>query len=73
MASPSVLRSESVGLQRFGLGFGLGQTPDIRTSARERLLAEIERRSAEYDAGNSQPIHWEQVRAESRGRAGLQD
>ncbi|HEV2554549.1 MAG TPA: DUF1800 family protein [Bosea sp. (in: a-proteobacteria)] len=44
MASPSVLRSESVGLQRFGLGFGLGQAPEIRGTARERLLAEIERR-----------------------------
>lgn len=51
MASPSVLRSESVGLQRFGLGFGLGQTPDIRTSARERLLAEIERRTLPQPTG----------------------
>ncbi len=45
MASPSVLRSESVGLQRFGLGFGLGQTPEIRGTVRERLLAEIARRT----------------------------
>jgi putative addiction module component (TIGR02574 family) len=35
--------------------------------------AEIHRRSAEYDAGNSQPIPWEQVRADARRRAGLQD
>jgi putative addiction module component (TIGR02574 family) len=35
--------------------------------------AEIQRRSAEYDAGNSQPIPWEQVRADARRRAGLQN
>ena len=34
MASPSDMRSESVGLQRFGLGFGLGQSPSIRAGAR---------------------------------------
>lgn len=43
MASPTELRSESLGLQRFGLGFGLGQEAAIRASARERLLAEIDR------------------------------
>ncbi len=51
MASPSVLRSESVGLQRFGLGFGLGQTPEIRGTARERLLAEIARRTLPQPSG----------------------
>ncbi|MCZ8043297.1 MAG: DUF1800 family protein [Beijerinckiaceae bacterium] len=51
MASPSVLRSESVGLQRFGLGVGLGQTPEIRGTARERLLAEIARRTLPQPTG----------------------
>lgn len=51
MASPSVLRSDSVGLQRFGLGFGLGQTPEIRGTARERLLAEIARRTLPQPTG----------------------
>jgi putative addiction module component (TIGR02574 family) len=31
-------------------------------------LAEIERRSAEYDAGLVQPIPWEQVRADALRR-----
>jgi len=43
MASPSVLRANNVGLQRFGLGFRLGQPPGARGEARELLLAEIER------------------------------
>ncbi len=51
MASPSVLRSESVGLQRFGLGFGLGQAPEIRGTVRERLLAEIARRTLPQPSG----------------------
>ena len=37
----------------------------------DEWLAEIDRRSAEYDAGIVQPIPWEQVRAEARQRAGL--
>lgn len=41
MASPSDLRSFSVGLQRFGLGFRLGQRESVRREARELLLAEI--------------------------------
>lgn len=51
MASPSDARSDSVGLQRFGLGFALGQSGDIRASARDRLLAEIERRGLPQPAG----------------------
>ncbi|MET3891232.1 uncharacterized protein (DUF1800 family) [Bosea sp. OAE506] len=51
MASPSVLRSESVGLQRFGLGFGLGQDAGIRGTARERVLAEVERRTLPQPTG----------------------
>lgn len=35
--------------------------------------AEIQRRSADYDIGKSQPIPWEQVRADARRRAGLQN
>jgi uncharacterized protein (DUF1800 family) len=46
-----MLRSESVGLQRFGLGFGLGQAPEIRGTARERLLAEIERHTLPQPTG----------------------
>lgn len=38
----------------------------------QEWLAEIERRSAEYEAGRAQAIPWEQVRRESRLRAGLQ-
>lgn len=34
-------------------------------------LAEIERRTAEYEAGNEQAIPWEQVRREARLRAGM--
>lgn len=37
----------------------------------DEWVAEIERRSAEYDSGTVQPIPWEQVRAEARRRAGL--
>jgi len=37
----------------------------------DNWVAEIERRSAEYDAGVVQAIPWEQVRAEARRRAGL--
>ena len=51
MASPSVAHSDSVGLQRFGLGFGLGQDAAIRGTARDRLLAEIDRRTLPLPAG----------------------
>ena len=34
-------------------------------------LAEIDRRSAEYDAGLVQAVPWEQVRAEAGRRAGI--
>jgi putative addiction module component (TIGR02574 family) len=37
----------------------------------DEWIAEIERRSAEFDAGVVQPIPWEQVRAEALSRAGL--
>ena len=34
----------------------------------DEWVAEIERRSAEYDAGSVQPIPWEQIRAEAMQR-----
>lgn len=37
----------------------------------DEWLAEIQRRSAEYDAGQVQPIPWEQIRADALRRAGL--
>lgn len=36
----------------------------------DEWLAEIQRPSAEYDAGLVQPIPWEQVRADALRRAG---
>jgi putative addiction module component (TIGR02574 family) len=37
-------------------------------SLSDEWLAEINRRSAEYDAGLVQPIPWEQIRADAMGR-----
>lgn len=34
----------------------------------DEWLAQIQRRSAEYDAGSVQPIPWEQIRAEASRR-----
>ena len=42
--------------------------PDAMPPLSDEWLAEIERRSAEYDAGKVTPIPWEQVRAESSSR-----
>jgi len=42
-------------------------------SLSDEWIAEIERRSADYDAGNVQPIPWEQVRAEARRRSPTQN
>ena len=39
----------------------------------EQWVAEIERRSAEYDAGSVQSIPWQRVRADAVRRAGLDD
>jgi len=39
----------------------------------DEWLAEIQRRSAEYDSGSVQAVPWEQVRADALRRAGLQD
>ncbi len=38
----------------------------------DEWIAEIERRSAEYDSGSVQTVPWEQIRAEALRRAGLQ-
>jgi putative addiction module component (TIGR02574 family) len=37
----------------------------------DQWIAEIQRRSAEYDAGSVQTVPWEQIRAEALRRAGL--
>lgn len=37
----------------------------------EEWIAEIQRRSAEYDAGNAEAISWQLVKAEALSRAGL--
>jgi putative addiction module component (TIGR02574 family) len=39
----------------------------------DEWVAEIERRSAEYDAGSVQTVPWEQVRAEALRRVGATD
>ena len=37
----------------------------------DEWIAEIQRRSAEYDSGSVQPVPWEQIRADALRRAGL--
>jgi len=37
----------------------------------DKWIAEIQRRSAEYDSGEVQTVPWEQVRADALRRAGL--
>jgi putative addiction module component (TIGR02574 family) len=39
----------------------------------DEWIAEIQRRSAQYDAGSVQVVPWEQIRADALRRAGLQD
>jgi putative addiction module component (TIGR02574 family) len=39
----------------------------------DEWLAEIERRSAEYDSGSVQAVPWEQIRADALRRAGSHD
>ncbi len=34
-------------------------------------IAEIERRSAEYDSGSTETVSWEQIRAEALRRVGV--
>ena len=37
----------------------------------DEWIAEIQRRSAEYDSGSVQTVPWEQIRADALRRAGL--
>ena len=37
----------------------------------DEWVAEIQRRSAEYDSGSTETVPWEQVKAEAMRRAGL--
>lgn len=37
----------------------------------EEWLAEIKRRSAEYDSGGVAPVPWEEIRADALRRAGV--
>ncbi len=46
---------------------------DALPSLSDEWMAEIERRSAEYDSGSVQTVPWEQIRADALRRAGLQD
>jgi putative addiction module component (TIGR02574 family) len=41
---------------------------DVESPLSDEWLAEIERRSAEYDAGMVHPIPWEQIRTEALRR-----
>ena len=41
---------------------------ESRPALSDEWVAEIERRSAEYDAGSVPPIPWEKIRAESLRR-----
>lgn len=38
----------------------------------DEWLAEIQRRSAEYDSGSVETVPWEQIRAEAFRRAGIE-
>ncbi len=44
--------------------------PDAKPRLSDEWIAEIERRSAEYDAGLVHPVAWEKVRADALRRAG---
>jgi len=45
---------------------------DVLPPLSDEWIAEIERRSAEYDSGSVQTVPWEQIRADALRRAGLQ-
>ena len=44
--------------------------PDSLPPLSAEWVAEIQRRSAEYDAGTAETVSWEQVRAEALRRVG---
>lgn len=46
-------------------------SPDSLPALNDEWVAEIQRRSAEYDAGSVQTVPWEQVRADAMRRAGV--
>jgi len=45
--------------------------PDSLPPLSDEWVAEIQRRSAEYDSGSVQTVPWEQIRADALRRAGL--
>lgn len=45
--------------------------PDSRPPLSDEWIAEIQRRSAEYDSGLVRTVPWEQIRADALRRAGL--
>ncbi len=44
---------------------------DARPPLSDEWVAEIQRRSAEYDAGSAETVSWEQVKAEALRRPGM--
>ena len=45
--------------------------PDSLPPLTDAWVAEIQRRSAEYDSGSVQTVPWEQIRADALRRAGM--
>ena len=45
--------------------------PDSLPPLSDEWVAEIQRRSAEYDAGTAETVSWEQVKAEALRRVGM--
>jgi len=44
---------------------------DLLPPLSDEWVAEIQRRSAEYDAGSAETVSWEQVKAEALRRVGM--
>ncbi len=82
MASPSETHAGSIGLQRFGLGFALGQSEAIRAEARDRMLAEVSAGavpqpvglaySGAAEIGNALYAFEDQERREREAKRGMQ-
>jgi putative addiction module component (TIGR02574 family) len=45
--------------------------PDLQPELNDEWIAEIQRRSAEFDAGLVQPVPWEQIRADALRRGAV--
>jgi len=45
--------------------------PDSLPPLSDEWVAEIQRRSAEYDAGTAETVSWEEVKAEALRRVGM--